>query len=249
MIEIVFENENFIVCDKPGEVLSVPDRMGVASDRPCLGIELEKLKKIKIFPVHRLDFEVSGLIMYAKNPVAHKKSQSWFENKLIQKTYRGVSLEQNFDHIKHWPEKIRVEVVPHIFKPEPAQKFIWKSQIARGKKRAYLAPHGDWAETHAELVCREMPKAMDRDMPKAMDHEKSILFWNLSPVTGKSHQLRFEMAQHGFPLLGDQLYGSEMALDPVMWPFRGIGLRAIDLDLSQVPDRLDLPLKINLNST
>ena len=239
MIELVFENENFIVCDKPGEVLSVPDRLGAASDRSCLGIELEKIKKIKIFPVHRLDFEVSGLIIYAKNSVAHKKSQMWFENKLIHKTYRGVSLEQNFDHTKKWPEKIRAGFNPQIFKPEPGQKFIWTSQIARGKKRSYQSPHGEWAETHAELVSYEKPTATH--------HEKSILFWNLSPVTGKSHQLRFEMAQHGFPILGDQLYGSEMALDRVLWPFDGIGLRAISLDLSSVPDRLGLPLKINLN--
>lgn len=228
MIDIVFENEHFIVCDKPGEVLSVPDRMGAASDRSCLGIELEKNKNIKIYPVHRLDYEVSGLIMYAKNSDAHKKSQDWFENKKIFKTYLGLSLEQNFDHVKTWPEKVRTEFKSQIFRPEPEQKFVWKSQIERGKKRAYQSLHGDWTETHARLNRRE----------------KNILFWNLSPISGKSHQLRFEMSQHGFPLLGDQLYGSTQALDQDLWPYKGIGLRAIELDLSQINDRLGLPDKI-----
>jgi 23S rRNA-/tRNA-specific pseudouridylate synthase len=35
------------------------------------------------------------------------------------------------------------------------------------------------------------------------------LFWSLSPLTGRSHPLRYEMFRHGCPLLGDELYGSE----------------------------------------
>jgi tRNA pseudouridine32 synthase / 23S rRNA pseudouridine746 synthase len=228
MINIVFENADFIICDKPGEVLSVPDRLGTASNRKCLGIELEKTKSIKIYPAHRLDFEVSGLILYAKNSSAHKASQDWFEKKKIHKLYRGLSLSQNFDHVKKWPEKNRQGFIAKNFVPELDQQLVWKSQIMRGKKRAYHSPNGEWAETHVKLVGRE----------------KNMLLWDLSPITGKSHQLRFEMSQHGFPLLGDRLYGSESSLDEVPWPHRGIGLRAIELDLSHINDRLGLPEKV-----
>ena len=99
MISVVFENENFIVCDKPPGVLSVPDRLGAKSERLCLGTEIERQKNIRIFPVHRLDFEVSGLIIYAKNKNAHKMSQEWFLKKQITKKYQALSFTQDFSHL------------------------------------------------------------------------------------------------------------------------------------------------------
>ena len=58
---VLFENENFIAVDKKSGVLSVPSRMGKEDPRPVLGLELQETLKKQIFPVHRLDFEVSGM--------------------------------------------------------------------------------------------------------------------------------------------------------------------------------------------
>lgn len=225
MIKIIFENQNFVICDKPSDSLSTPDRH--KSDRPCLGLELQKKLQQQIFPVHRLDYEVSGLIMYAKNTQAHRVSQDWFSNKKIFKKYLALTSTQDFSS---WPENVKADHA--MISPEPGQNFFWKMQIQRGKRRSFESVHGDWAETKAETT--------------QYLKDQNLIQWSLYPLTGRPHQLRLELARHGFSIVGDQLYGSQKKIDLKIWPAGGIALRAVELDLSQVPDRLGLPVKIEL---
>lgn len=237
MIQVVFENEHFIACDKPSGVLSVPDRF--ASDRPCLGLKLQKNKKLQIFPVHRLDFEVSGLILYAKNSIAHKASQQWFSDKALQKKYLALTSLQNFDH---WPSHVPAQRDQLILKP--GQQFDWQMKILRGKKRSFESPQGDLAITVAKL--RGESTIDDRGS------EMKILSWEMYPITGRSHQLRLELSRHGFPILGDQLYGSRHVLTPKQWPYGSIALRAVevsfytDSDHAEAFKKWGLPSKISL---
>jgi tRNA pseudouridine32 synthase/23S rRNA pseudouridine746 synthase len=89
--------------------------------------------------------------------------------------------------------------------PTPGVQLEWTSKLLRGKKRAYESPVGKPATTKATLL------EVGGD---------GILQWRLEPVTGRSHQLRFELYKRGFPILGDILYGSAQK-----WP-EGIALRA-----------------------
>lgn len=224
ILNIVFENNDFIACDKPAGVLSTPDRF--KSDRPCLGLELQKQKNIQIFPVHRLDLEVSGLILYAKNARAHKTSQNWFVKKQLQKKYKALTLGQDFSH---WPNDIPAarEKLELTSKTE----FLWKMKILRGKRRSFESPHGDPAETRAIFVSQK----------------DQILEWELYPITGRSHQLRLELSRHGFPILGDHLYGSKTKLTPQQWPYGPLALRAIEISFNEaichdcsLPERIAL---------
>ena len=226
MIKIIFENENFIICDKPAQWLSVPDRF--ESGRPCLGLELQKQLNQQIFPVHRLDYEVSGLIIYAKNQQAHKVSQSWFLNKKIQKKYLDItSIKQDFSH---WPKD--KPYADQIIDAKAEQSFFWAMKILRGKKRSYESSHGDLSETEAVIQKLE---------------SNQWLHWDLFPITGKPHQLRLELSRHGFPLVGDALYGSKIQVDIIGWPYSGIALRAVQIDFSDNGvDRLGLPKTIIL---
>jgi tRNA pseudouridine32 synthase / 23S rRNA pseudouridine746 synthase len=219
MIQPVFQNNNFIVCDKPAMVLSVPAREKNDA-RDCLGLRLEIELQTQIFPVHRLDYEVSGLIIYALNSRAHKISQQWFEQKTIHKLYIANTLLQDFSH---WP--INVKTDRSILNADEGQEFVWKTQMLRGKRRSFESEHGEWAETHAQV----------------RSHDGSKITWNLYPVTGKSHQLRLELSRRGFPIIGDSLYGSK-----VVNSRPGIALQAVEIDLSDVKDRLGLPERLFL---
>lgn len=192
----IFENEHFIVVDKAPMVLSVPGRQGDEDDRPVLGRILEADLGIIIYPVHRLDFEVQGLIMFAKTPAAHKAGNAWFEKKEVFKTYTALS--------KALPEASAENF--NIGEP-----YIWKAKLLRGKKRAYISPHGKDSITHARL----------------MKIENGIYHWELNPVTGRSHQLRFELFRHHHPIVGDELYSSD---SPFNGP--GIALRAFKIDFT-----------------
>ena len=67
--ETIFENENFIVINKPSGLLSIPDR--TQSETSLKDLLLHQYGEI--FTVHRLDKETSGVIVFAKNEQTHKQ--------------------------------------------------------------------------------------------------------------------------------------------------------------------------------
>ena len=83
---IVFDNEDFVVLNKPSGLLSIPDREGKE-------ISLKKLLQEKygqIFTVHRLDKDTSGIIVFAKNEDAHRHLSKQFEERQTEKIYVGL---------------------------------------------------------------------------------------------------------------------------------------------------------------
>lgn len=176
-MEPVFENEHFLVIDKRAGYLSVPSRMGVKDARLCELVEWSKLKGI-LSPVHRLDEEVTGLLMFAKSKDAHRAANLWFENRNVKKTYEALT-----------------ECKEGSF-PDEGADFLWKSKLLRGKKRAYEKPFGKLAVTRAIF------------QNKRQISDKVLGYWKLLPETGRAHQLRYELFKHGFPVWGDALYGA-----------------------------------------
>ncbi len=86
MLEILFEDEDMIVINKPAGVLSIPDRFGKE-------LSIKSLLQDKygsIFTVHRLDQATSGLIIFAKHAEAHKELSVLFEGRTIEKKYLGL---------------------------------------------------------------------------------------------------------------------------------------------------------------
>lgn len=225
MIVKIFENENFVICNKPSGVLSTPSRFEKQDERACLGTELQSSLGQQIYPVHRLDFEVSGLVLYAKNADAHRKANGWFENRLVDKTYRALTQHQNFEH---WPAE--VENPRWAINLQEKSHFEWKGKLLKGKRRAFSSPHGKATLTVADYLGV---------------NSSGYLQWDLHPITGRSHQLRFDLSRHGFPILGDQLYGSKIVLMD-----QTIALCSYRIDFSKAPkaDQLGLPAIVEIKA-
>lgn len=87
MGNIIFENDRFVAVNKPAGMLTIPDRY----DETLVSLYkiLEKRYQ-KIFIVHRLDRETSGLILFAKDEAAHKYLSQLFENRNVEKFYCGI---------------------------------------------------------------------------------------------------------------------------------------------------------------
>ncbi len=83
--EILQENEDFITVNKPAGMLSIPARGSIKNEKSLFDLLTEKYGRIYI--VHRLDKEASGLIIFAKNPDAHKYLSRLFETRKITKKY------------------------------------------------------------------------------------------------------------------------------------------------------------------
>lgn len=231
--------------DKPAGVLSRPAREGDKDPRLVLGLELQKSLDIQIFPVHRLDFEVSGLVMYALNAKAHSVANSWFEKKMISKTYRAWTLASSFDHIPPQIENSRQHLELVIGKT-----YQWHNKIHKGKKRAFVSPHGKESHTLAKFLDQtsdEIDLQMEAVLSTKFADLPQVFRWDLNPVTGRSHQLRFELSHRGFPIMGDALYGSK-----IQFPKSdALALRAWKLDLSDIleKERMGLPKTITTFSS
>lgn len=86
MLDILFEDDDIIVLNKPAGLLSIPDRFGKEASLKSLLLE----KFGNIFTVHRLDQQTSGLIIFAKNAESHKQISELFEGRTIIKKYFGL---------------------------------------------------------------------------------------------------------------------------------------------------------------
>lgn len=85
-IDIILETPDFVAVNKPSGLLSIPDRMGVEISLK----DLLKQKYGQIYTVHRLDKDTSGIILFAKNEIAHKALSALFESREMEKFYLGL---------------------------------------------------------------------------------------------------------------------------------------------------------------
>jgi tRNA pseudouridine32 synthase/23S rRNA pseudouridine746 synthase len=87
-LDIIFEDEDIIIINKPAEFLSVP---GIHIQDSVYTRIKQQVKDISgPIIVHRLDMSTSGLLVLAKNKNAHKNLQSQFINKTIEKRYTAL---------------------------------------------------------------------------------------------------------------------------------------------------------------
>ena len=220
-IHILFENEHWVVVDKPAGYLTVPGHPlggGRIDSRPCLGIQLSEQLNVRLWPVHRLDLEVSGIVLFAKDSESHRVACKWFEEHLVAKTYEALTAVQ-----PHVTEGQAIEI--------PRGEQRWILQLAKGKKRAFESAQGKEAITIAE--CRGAEPALHWGL-------KSALRWHLQPLTGRSHQLRVSLFKFWGPIVGDFLYGwpeGESTQAMAVKPTAQMALRAVTLDFTKIaPD-------------
>lgn len=132
--------------------------------------------------VHRLDRDTSGLLLLAKGPANAAKLAALFRSRDVHKTYWAVV----------------------VGKPVPPDGVI----------DAPLARIGGGAGALTVLADREDEDAAHaRTEYRVLDAAGRKLAWlELSPLTGRTHQLRVHCEALGTPILGDPKYGTERAV-------------------------------------
>ncbi len=86
-IRVLFENADYLATDKPEGVVSVSE-----AGKGGLPELLKDIFPGKLYPVHRLDREASGVIVYAKNADAHRHLNAQFDRREVRKTYLALAL-------------------------------------------------------------------------------------------------------------------------------------------------------------
>lgn len=92
MIETLYEDEDFIAVNKPIGINTIPGRdnqVEQAHEQVLVKI-LEQILEKKLYVVHRLDKQVSGVVVFAKNPDSHKYLNDLFATGRISKEYLAL---------------------------------------------------------------------------------------------------------------------------------------------------------------
>ena len=190
-LTILYEDNDVIVIDKPAGLVvhpapGNPDRTLVNALIAHCGPEFgnDSLTGIggvrRPGIVHRLDKDTSGVMVAAKNAVAHAALTAQFAARSTGRSYLALT------HGVPRPAKGRIE------------GNIGRSSRNR-KKMAVVGRGGKPAITHYETQARYGDPAE----PLA-----SLLRCRLE--TGRTHQIRVHLAHIGHPLVGDPQYGRRM---------------------------------------
>ncbi|MCD6013594.1 MAG: pseudouridine synthase [Flavipsychrobacter sp.] len=87
-IETLYEDDDLLIVNKPAGVLVIPDRFDATI--ASLNKLVEAKAGQKIWVVHRLDRETSGVICFAKNEAAHRYLSIQFQEHAVGKFYAGL---------------------------------------------------------------------------------------------------------------------------------------------------------------
>ena len=197
-IEILYEDKDIVIINKPTGMLSVPYPGSKA--RTALSV-LEKIYRSKgtyspnhrPYIVHRLDRDTSGVMMFALNESVQKKIMAEWHTMVTERLYHAVA-ENPRDKSKQLAESGTID--------EP---------LAQNAHHVGYVPHDE--DDHAKTV-----KAITHY--KIIERGKTHTLFELNLETGKKNQIRAHLASKGYPLAGDENYRAKTD------PFHRLALHA-----------------------
>ncbi len=86
--EILHQDDDLLVVNKPAGLLTLPDRFK-PDEKPNLKTQLDQLFG-KVWTVHRLDRETSGLLVFALNEESHRSLSQQFQERTVDKAYTAI---------------------------------------------------------------------------------------------------------------------------------------------------------------
>ncbi len=93
-IELVYRDEYLLVVNKPAGLRVIPDRWDKTlpnlRDLVARRLTAEGEPAAKVWVVHRIDADTSGLVLFALTPEVHREMSRQFEKDQVEKTYLAV---------------------------------------------------------------------------------------------------------------------------------------------------------------
>lgn len=188
--EIIYEDEDILVCRKPAGIATQTKRLGQKDMESILKnyIAVNNRKAGRTQPpyigiVHRLDQPVEGVMVYAKTPQAAAKLSEQVKKRFVGKHYYAlVQLPEG----KQSMEEIGLDA-----------KGTLENEIAFDAKHNVSAvmPQKTKDTKHARL-----------DYEVVAQRGQKLLL-DITLHTGRHHQIRVQLAHAGIPIVGDIKYG------------------------------------------
>ncbi|MDI9276933.1 tRNA pseudouridine(65) synthase TruC [Pantoea sp. EABMAA-21] len=182
MLEILYQDEWLVAVNKPSGWLV--HRSWLDRDEKVVVMQTVRDQIGQhVFTVHRLDRPTSGVLLMAlSSEVAHLLSQQ-FEQHKMQKTYHAV--------VRGWLDGSATLDYPLVEELDKiADKFATQERTAQPAVTDYRS-----------LAQVEMPVAISRY------NSARYTLVEMSPRTGRKHQLRRHMVHLRHPIIGDSAHG------------------------------------------
>ena len=216
-IPILYEDRAVLVIDKPRGWMLVPfswqktkrNLQAALTSSIAAGEFWARSRGLKFLRfVHRLDAETTGILLFVKSRSGLQAYSDLFESRRMEKTYLAVvhgqpppgewicrlKLAPDPQHV----ERMRVDARSGK-EAETSFRVLATNERRAAVPAASLAPQGS---------------RKNRERHKPAEHAAAGTAALLSlveahPVTGRKHQIRVHLAESGYPVVGDELYGRE----------------------------------------
>jgi len=189
LLEILHEDNHCLAVNKPAGLLSQGDFTGdeslVSLAKVYLKTRYQKPGNVYVGLVHRLDRQTSGVVVLAKTSKGAARLSEQFRVGAVRKTYWAIVDGEPESESGEWSDRLEKD---------------------RSANLVRVVGHDDdsAAET-SDPVGREA-RVTYRRIGKVGRHT----LIELTPMTGRGHQLRVQLASRGLPIVGDRKYGSRI---------------------------------------
>ncbi len=195
-LKIVYEDRWLIVVEKPSGLLSMS--AGHTGEETAYSMLTGYAGKV--FIVHRLDRDTSGLLVFAKDFDTKEALQTNWNEAVLERKYTAI-LEGDIADEEGWIETWLYES-PKSMK---VHSYAFRSGDDPSKP-----PRKDWQ--YASSRCRNLKRGQIEGKPY------TCVEFNLE--TGRKNQIRVHSEWIGHPIAGDRKYGAQTN------PFGRLGLHA-----------------------
>jgi 23S rRNA pseudouridine1911/1915/1917 synthase len=183
LLRLVHEDDDLLVIDKPAGLLTIATERQRERTAYRLLRDWMETRNGRVFVVHRLDRETSGLLVFAKSFTAKRRLQAQFESRA--------------------PERVYVAVVEGLVRQDEGtlsgrlgeDRSLRVRPVPEGRPREGRTGEG-----------RRGKEAITRFRVLGRTRDTTLL--ELSLVTGRRGQIRVQLAALGHPIIGDHEYGS-----------------------------------------
>jgi 23S rRNA pseudouridine955/2504/2580 synthase len=171
---VLYQDEALVVLNKPtGVFVQGGTKVPASLDKAVAAF----LEQARVYVVHRLDRDTSGLLIFAKTLASARSLSQQFKERSVSKTYLA-----------------QCEGPPS---PQCGVHHSFISKKWRGQEETMVS-RKEFEKGSLEALTRYR-------LLKVMENGNSCVL--LQPQTGRTHQLRLHMHDLGCPIVGDLKYG------------------------------------------
>jgi tRNA pseudouridine32 synthase/23S rRNA pseudouridine746 synthase len=180
-VVVLHRCERLLVVDKPPFLAVTPAGRHV---RETVQVRLQaQLGLTDLAPLHRLDRDTSGVMAFSVQPSSRGVYQALWRERRVRKSYEAIA---------PWSDALPFPLTARHRLQEPAGRNFHQMQVLPG-------------EPNCETLVERLHELDPHTVPGAVPGQRLALY-RLSPLTGRKHQLRAQMAALGLPLVNDRVY-------------------------------------------